>query len=732
VPAGCARDDGRDEEVVEIARLGVGQSAEASFEARIVAVVGEVRCEGGVVHFGDGRRVALVARGGVVPEPLVVAPNVVVTPGRRRADVVIDVRNDGWAEARDVRVRVELPDGVRWIADTFSIDGAPVGARSAGARSGGVTALARVESAGDARVVVISAVPARRCVRVSFAAAYGPVCAGGAIVVRAGEHVVEEPLVPIRVRDVRVQLADVVRAVLPGEVFTVAARVENFGDVAERLTFAIAGLPFSDQACPSRSVSAGCAVEVKVDVAVPDDPTDGASFAAAFVATAEDGESARATFELRVRHGVVDVFEGPIAEAMDHGAPRLRAELQVPEAAMAGVPFAARIVVDTDVPIDTMTVRVPAPEATAYLHGSATLDGLVLLDGTPKRAVSPFEGDGLVLRDVAPRRRLVFGWSVRCDVNRTEPIVVVAQLEADGEAVGVSSPCVAIRARDNFAARPPGVPYHVESCAIAPAAEIAAAEIAAPVTLNVSAAEIEETPVSHRGGVVGASFDEAPVDETSSEGSFDEVAAAEAGAADFEPSMRLSSARLDDVSRLFASFRFEGLVQHLFALRFFFADAVGVSGVAQAELDAVNGAMRDVFDRLFVKLRIPGFGVSSDDLEDHELRQALVALFGELALCVPDVANVCRMLAEARYGAPPVLRALVGLLPVRCDDDRAVGGALAHYASVLDGVLARYEGLPLELFDDALAHRGDAALDDARVALLDALRPHITAVAVAC
>ncbi|MEA2687600.1 MAG: hypothetical protein QOD51_207, partial [Candidatus Eremiobacteraeota bacterium] len=88
--------------------------------------------------------------------------------------------------------------------------------------------------------------------------------------------------------------------------------------------------------------------------------------------------------------------------------------------------------------------------------------------------------------------------------------------------------------------------------------------------------------------------------------------------------------------------------------------------------------------------------------------------------------------ADAPYGAPAVLRALVALLPSSCDDDPALATALRRYASLLDAVLSRYEDLPLELFDDALARCADAVLDDARDGILTALREHVPVAPVAC
>jgi hypothetical protein len=727
VPAGCARDDGRGEEIVELAQLAAGESAVAQFDARIAAIVGEVRADGGVVCFGDGRRAALTVRGGDVPEPSVPAPQVLVDAARRRADVVVELRNDGWADARDVRVRADLPPGLKWIADGFAVDGAPVGARPA--RNG---ALARVEREGDGRVVVISALPARAPARVAFAAAYGAACTGGTIVVRVAQHVVEAAFAPVRARDVRVRLVDAVRIVSPGEAFTVAARVENAGDRTERLAFGIAGLPFAEHLFASRMVAAGCAADVKLQIAVPDDVPDGASFAAAFVATGDDGESARAPFAVGVRGRIAsDASETPLGEAalremvLDDAQPAvrpmLRTELSVPDGAIAGAPFGVRLAVDVDEPVDMLTIRSAAPDRAAYVPGTATLDGRVLLDGNPF-AVCPFDGRGLIVRGIRAGTRLTFAWSLRADDPPLDPIVVAARLDADGESRVVTSPEILVRARDTFAARPPGTPYHVETCATAPASWSPFA--AGSSHGDARSVEEPEVELDHRGI---EAYESARADPSELRA----PAIAGAQRRTDEPSLRLTGERRSEIERLFVRGPSEGLVSHLFVLRCFFPDALGADAGVAAALDGVRSALRDVFDRLFVKLRIPGFDVSSDDLEDVDLRAASIGLFRQLAPHRCDAANVLTMLADASYGSPSVLRALVALLPARCEDDPPAGAALARYASAIGEALARYEGLPLEIFDDALARRSERALDDARTALLEALRPHAAAVAFA-
>jgi hypothetical protein len=139
------------------------------------------------------------------------------------------------------------------------------------------------------------------------------------------------------------------------------------------------------------------------------------------------------------------------------------------------------------------------------------------------------------------------------------------------------------------------------------------------------------------------------------------------------------------------------------------------SSIARA-LDEVVCAVRDVFDRLFVKLRIPGFGVVASDLEDSVMRRALIALFRALG----DEAAVASF-ADAPFGSAEVLRALVSLVPTRCDAEPLAGAALRFYACALDEAFARLCGAPLELYEVALARDAGFVLADARAAVASAL-----------
>jgi hypothetical protein len=818
-PIGCARVGGDGPAQHEIERLEPGEHAEVAFEARIVAPVAEIRGDAGEVRFADGRRVALPERDAALPLPLLVPPCLVLTPSRRRVDVAVDVRNDGWVDARDVRVHVTLPASLQLIDGSVVVDGVPVGVRSAGRRRAAhrreEAPVARMDRDGAAHVVTISAVPARSAVRVVLAAAVASACCEDVVAVAVEPHRIEVQFVPNHVRDVRVRVTDSPLTASPGDVVRVVAEAVNGGDVPETVSISVGDDTLPEPAA-TRTLMPGTAAAVPLTFVVAADARDGALLERAVVVRDGSGERARAAFSVIVRDrawmwleappvregthvryalrncgstaaravtakfgdsvvplgtiaagatAVLDVDEGAarcggsisvagrvtleLPAIDDRAAPAVHAALHAPETVVAGAPFAARLHVDVEDATDALAIRVPTVPGCSYVPGSTSLDERGLLDraeGALAGGPSPLGGDGLSLRGVPGGTRITVAWSLIADpVHCFQSIAVSAVVAANGEERVTPTVAVAVGARDPFPVRPAGARYHVEACTFQSAAGDAPSADAdrfgvAQTFVDVEPAEAEPSDVA--GPPDGAERFDVP----------DRVGFEASAESRREPRlvfcMRLDAARIDDVARLLHAARGRGLVAHLFVLRFFFPDAVDVQdGLVCDALGAVQLAVRDVFDRLFVKLRIPGFDVSADDLEDPALRGALVALFERLFEAAPDRiafeespaaldrAGARRMLAafaDAPYGAPAALRALVALLPASCDDDPALATAVRHHATLLDDVLSRYEGLPLELFDDALAHRTEAALDGARDGLLAALGAHVPAAEVAC
>ena len=547
VPLGCERDVGTAPVALERGRLDAGESAELAFEARIAAPAAEIRADEGAVHVLDeARRVALPVRRALALAAVLRPPQIGLTRSRRRVELAVAIRNDGWADAREVRVRIALPLGLRTIEGTVTADGVPVAARTT-SRGGAAEPIARAERDADARTVVLAVVAARTTVCVALAATFRPDCADGIVRIASNGEEVEVPFAPHHARELRVRIVGAPRSVTAGEAVSIAARVENLGDLAEELTFAIGGGGDAERSSePARVLAAGTSTTVSLPLILPSAVQDGAVYSGAFVVLDAAGERARAGFAVPLRDRVVDAGAAAPAAAL---AP------EVARRDAGGAAFAVRLVLEA----------VPPPVAAVHVEPA-------------------------------------------CDPR--------------------------------------------------------------------------------------------------------------------EFSIRLDGARLDEIGRLLHGLRHPGLVGHLFVLRLFFPNACAACdpGVSVA-LGVVGDGLRDVFDRLFVKLRIPGYAVCCDDLEDALLRAGIVALLDRFDAGVNDA--VPAAFGAAALGAPAVLRALIALLPARCDDDPRLAAAIVRHAALLDAALGRYEGVPLELFDEALAHRSEPALDAARADLIDVLQPHL-------
>jgi hypothetical protein len=691
-PLGCERADGRAAECYHVARLDPGERCESSFEARIVAPVADLRADDATVSHGRGS-VVLAARQGVRLEPMLAPPRAVVHASRRSARITVDVENHGWSDAAGVLVAIALPAAVRAVDDSVTLDGIPIPSRRSRRANG--DALARVVREPNGVAVVVATIRARDSARIELSAAFPLGCADGSVGIAVGTHRIEVPFVPERIHDVRAYPLAGARSVAPGERAHLAARVVNAGDGDEVVSFRVAGPAAAAHDIPSMTLRAGTAAGVEFAVEVPHDALDGALLTPVFLVMDDITERSRAEFSVRVcdvesRFGRTasgpgsDLTGSDLTGALGEGAPPVSGTIRGPELGLAGVPFVVSLELHVRAETPALIVRsAPVPGA-AYLPGSTVLDGHAVLDpiaGAPLGARSPLDGEGLMLREVPGDTRISAAWSIVPDPSlHGESLLIEAVLECDGARTTLCADPVPVCAREAFAARPAGLPYHIGACALA---THSGAEIAVDPQPSIALPE-------------------------------------ELGWIEYV--LRLDRARLDDLARLLGALRGDGLVAHLFVVRLFFPDAVsnGDSSLGLA-FESVGAALRDVFDRLYVKLRIPGFAVSSDDLDDADLRRALAAWFtclGDDALTSGEREALC----AAPYGAPVALRALIRLLPTRCDD-AAFSTALSRYAMLLDAVLGRYDGVPLELFDDALARGSDRALDDARRDLLQALEP---------
>ena len=348
-PLGCARDPASAATVLDRQRLDAGESAELAFLATIAGPGAELCADEGEVQLCDeGRSVALPVRSTFVPVPALAAPEIVLSHARRRVEIAVSVRNDGWADARGVRVRIALPEGLHPVDESLTADGMPVTARAV--RAAAAEPIARAERERDARTVVLAVVAARTTARVALAATYRPGGTGGTIRVTLNDDAVDVPFAPHRERVLRVRIIGSPRTVAPGEPLRIVARVENLGDAAEELRFAIDGVQDADRGEDARMLAAGTATVVSLPAVAPHEPGD---VRGTFVVFDGDGERARAGFVVPVRSVRAAASEAPAGEAPPCEVADAPAERG------AGAAFAVRLVLESIPPaatIDAATV----------------------------------------------------------------------------------------------------------------------------------------------------------------------------------------------------------------------------------------------------------------------------------------------------------------------------------------------------------------------------------------
>jgi len=725
----------------EVALLEPGAAVELGFDARIVAPLGTLRADDAFVLLADGTRYALRSEGAVQVQPLLAAPSVALQLARHNLELAVELRNEGWADVDDLALSVRLPAGVREIPGTLRIDDAEPVRRARG------------------EPIALRRIPARGSVRVTLRASVPPGTAAGTIEVRAGEHAVTVPFARQVVDDLRLRFVALPATATPGEPLRTEVELHNAGDLAVRPELAVEP-PWRIVECDlaPRPLAGGALARAVLTLQLDAPSADGTAVGLAVVAAhgatvparadatlivrerpwlalddlpERDGDSARYV----VRHvgttparavcaqlddqmhdlgtllpgeraaivvaqqaarcgGVVRIGErvALVLPPLD-GRPPARVDLvlDAPREVVAGAPFGFEACCTLTDPVQSLTLRLAGRAGLAYVAGSTVLDGVALLD---RGGSSPLAGAGLALRALAPATTLRVRCAFVADAVVANNALELA-LEVDGEARPPASLPLAVTGCDGFAARPSQLAYHVEACALP-----------SPAAPNVAS---EAAPEPYEAAFVFA----ADLDDTRRE----LLARALRGAGD-------------------------GLASHLLALRALFpaSEASGDTTVAAA-LGVAGEASADVFDRLYVKLRIPGFEPAGEDLEDAPLRAALDALCvrllaapaaddrddGGASVVVPrEVVRAAQVaLAYEPYGAPEVVRFLLALVPDR-SEDALLASALGRWVRAARAALTDAARNGPRAYDDALA-RGvvDGELDDARAGLLAALRARV-------
>lgn len=773
-PEGCARVDAHGDAVLDLPRIDAGDAMAVEMLARITEPIAVLRADDAEVCSADGARYALAVRTVLELAPAVAAPIVEVVAGRRHAEVRIDVRNDGWVDAYDVPVRCVLPRSVRVGLDRIVVDGA-LGLASRGGRSD--AAVGSVRRASGGIEICVGRIAARTSARIVVPAALPVAGDAIAVSVAVGEHVSEATVAQAPVREVRVRVLDAPRRLAPGESAAIQVELVNAGDVNENVDVSLESSNDGAADVQTVSVRAGCTGRYRLTLPALRGQ-DGAIVPCAVVLRDAAGERARATFAVSVRDrawlvldalpvrrdegvsyrvrnagsttardvvGVVGegsfpcgalapgdhaILEMPAAEARcggrvlvggrealalppldDRLAAVVQSTLAVPPDVIAGAPLTIVLEIDVRDEVETLVVRAAEIAGAAYVPGSTTVDGAGILDRPDGGTVY---GEGLVLRGIGAGTGIRIAWSMIAPANaERNALEVDAIIVVDDDPRPVAPARIAIREPDAFAARAPGVAYHIEARSATP-------QIVVPPPIPAAPAVVDDL------------LHEPPATTTTT------ATTIATGDDALTFVLRLEGQRLVDAARLLRATPETGIAAHMLLLRALFPEAETSGDVeVAAALERARDAVHDVFDRLYVKLRIPGFDVRAGDLEDVALRTALRELVARAADAragdeedegVSVRVGRRRLRAalhacdEERYGAPAILRAILALVPHRCDDEPLLAAALGRYVRALDDALARWETGSREAFDDALAYGRDETLDDARTALLAAFR----------
>ena len=697
-----------------------------------------VRIDDAYVSY-DGGRVALTTGASALLAPEIAEPLVEAERRASRLDLRIRIANDGWVAARDVRCALDLPAGWRVLRGTMRADGAPPAIRRDNESENGVA-------------IALPLVPARGFVDLTVVASASRPRVEGDLTVRCGNHTIAFPIPQVAERALRVDARPESAFAEPGSIVPVAVDVHNTGETSERVTVTLDGQP-----CWNGELRAGAATAFVARLNVPAHLGDGDVLPVSITAAGEDGVQLASTgFDLRTvdrpwiavdeviwERGQTRVtirnvgataareirLEGEsetLLNALEPGASysvvvppsvarnasivgadgrsvrigwddqaapvQVSAQLHASAAARSGERLDVRLRITGAGAVQTLRVR-PRPAAQAvYVAGSTGVNGHAVVDGVEGPPL--FTRDGLALHDIPAGTFVEIAWSL---LPRTPgELIVAVDVDANGSSVEVEPLTVAIADAPPFGARPSGLPFHIDATTVgdfsitAPFAGEAAVLPAPAATTGIDALPAAPDPSGPEAWTL------APPDAHG-----DETSAFPASTLTVTAWLTLDAARAAAIVRVLRGARGPGMISHVPSLAVLFPNAIASGDEAlDATFAGASEAIRGMYERLFVKLRIPGYDVTPTDLEDASTRHELLALFerlgrgsGEPESALDTRAGVYvrvdrrrllaarTALAEAPLGGPQTLAAIAALLPRFGPGDAAV--AVGAYAGEL-------------------------------------------------
>jgi hypothetical protein len=381
--------------------------------------------------------------------------------------------------------------------------------------------------------------------------------------------------------------------------------------------------------------------------------------------------------------------------------------------------------------VQSLRVRPRSHTAAVYIAGSTTVNGHAVVDGVEGPPL--FTRDGLALHDIPAGTNVEVSWSL---LPRTPgELIVGADVDANGDAVEVAPLTITVADAPPFGARPNALPFHIDAATVGDFS-VAAPFVGEPAVLPTvpSSTGIDALPAAPDPSGPEA-WTLAPPDQAAGDTSTFAAASSQITAW-----LTLDAVRSAAIVRVLRGARGPGMIGHLPSLAVLFPNAIA-SG--DASLDAtfagVSEAIRGMYERLFVKLRIPGYDVTPADLEDAATRRELLTLLDRIGSANDPAASADARadvyvridrdrlraartaLAEAPLGGPQTLAAIAALLPRYGTGDAAV--AVGAYAGELATTFDAACALTHDAFAAYLTTHTASELDSARavaVAVLDA------------
>ena len=389
-----------------------------------------------------------------------------------------------------------------------------------------------------------------------------------------------------------------------------------------------------------------------------------------------------------------------------------------------------------DGPARRVQIVVPQPASLIYVPNSMTVNDVPIRD---VGALSALAGErGIVLNDVDPGVEATIRWRdvIHNGLAAGESIARSASIAYDGDREDtIASNDLKVRATPVFANAIPGLPFGLDGM-IGPSLGTGQRALAEDRFLELPPA----TPVGgesngsrHREWLGGSNL---PALESASGYAVEDDGTILDGTLVSDGvgvAITFTNEKLARTLRFLEEARFDGLITHLFALRTFFPESIGDAHVGA--VTAMREMLRDVFDRLFIKLRLPSYVIAARDVETPSLRATAERLVHDVAsvrgvpaetpgasivfrgsIDLDDIARFSDALADAEIASALPWAVLARMLP----DGSA---QFAYYRKMLVERLDALADAEAEEFLDVLQRRRDTGLD----AALDVLRTSLYA-----